>query len=60
LDIGIKARGTTPRKSSKSGQGQRDLEIWVAGIPIRPGDKIFADGDGILVLNDLGSLARSG
>ena len=58
LDIGIKARGTTPRKSSKSGQGQRDVEIWVAGIPVRPGDTIFADGDGILVLDDPSSPAR--
>ena len=57
LNIGIKARGTTPRKSSRNGQGQSDLEIWVAGIPIRPGDTIFADADGILVLNDTSSLA---
>ena len=58
LDIGIKARGTTPRKSSRSGQGQGDLEIRVAGIPIRPGDAIFSDLDGILVLDDANLPAR--
>lgn len=50
LDIGIKALGTTPRKSTRNGEGQRDLEIWVAGIPIKPGDMVFADADGIVVL----------
>jgi regulator of ribonuclease activity A len=58
LDIGIKARGTNPRKSIRSGQGERDLEVEVAGIPIRPGDAIFSDSDGIIVLDDRDLLAR--
>jgi regulator of ribonuclease activity A len=51
LDIGIMARGTTPRKSNRLGEGQSDLEIHVAGILIRPGDTIVADADGIIVID---------
>ena len=50
LDIGIKARGATPRRSVKNGEGQVDLEIEVAGVILRPGDMVFADADGIIIL----------
>lgn len=50
LPIGIKARGTNPRKSRKFGEGQRDLPVLVAGIRVSPGDSVFADIDGIVVV----------
>ena len=49
LDIGVMARGTTPRKAQKLGEGQRDVPVTIAGICIGPGDRIFVDEDGILV-----------
>ena len=52
LDIGIKALGTTPRKSVKNGEGQVDIPISLAGIECRPGDQLFADEDGILILGE--------
>jgi regulator of ribonuclease activity A len=51
LDIGVKALGTTPRKSMRNGEGRSAVEIAVAGIAIAPGDHIFADGDGIVILS---------
>ena len=50
LDLGIKALGTNPRKSSKTGAGVvrragRDRRGW-----IRPGQTVVSDEDGIVVL----------
>lgn len=49
IDIGIKALGTDPRRSTKSGKGQRDVPVTVAGVLIRPGDWVYADQDGLIV-----------
>ena len=56
LDIGIKALGTTPRKLVKNGEGQVDIPMSLAGIECRPGDQLFADEDGILVLGRISTL----
>jgi regulator of ribonuclease activity A len=49
LRIGIKALGTNPRKSEKTGAGQRDLVICFGGVDFCPGDLAFSDDDGIVV-----------
>ena len=49
IDIGIKALGTSPRKSVKKGAGDRDVPITFAGVTFNPGDYVYADTDGILV-----------
>lgn len=49
LDIGIKALGTNPRKSAKSGAGERDVVISIGGVDFVPGDLAFSDDDGIVV-----------
>lgn len=49
IDVGIKALGTYPRRSVKSGRGQRDVPVTFAGVLIRPGDWVYADADGLLV-----------
>ena len=49
LDIGIKALGTNPRKSAKTGAGERDVVISVGGVDFVPGDLAFSDDDGIVV-----------
>ena len=49
IDIGIKALGTHPRRSTKSGRGQRDVPVTFAGVVIHPGDWLYADEDGILL-----------
>jgi regulator of ribonuclease activity A len=50
LDIGIKALGTTPRTSSKTGDGERDLALQLGGILFTPGDIFYGDDDGIVVV----------
>ncbi len=50
LDLGIKALAATPRKSERRGEGQTGLAVTIAGIRIIPGDRLFADEDGVLVL----------
>jgi regulator of ribonuclease activity A len=49
IAIGIKALGSNPRKSTKTGAGVADVEIEIDGVTIRPGAQIFSDEDGILV-----------
>jgi regulator of ribonuclease activity A len=50
LDIGIKALGTNPRKSSKSGVGQRDVAVDFGGVVFVPGHIAYSDDDGIVVV----------
>ena len=49
LEIGIKALGTNPRKSGKTGAGERDVPVTFGGITIRAGDVVTSDDDGIVV-----------
>ena len=49
INIGVKARATHPKKSLKRGEGQLDVVVHFAGIDFRPGDYLYADGDGIVV-----------
>lgn len=50
LDLGIKALGAIPRKSTRRGEGSTNLTVTIAGAPISPGDQIIADRDGLLIL----------
>ena len=49
LDIGIKALGTNPRKSTKTGAGDRDVTVSFGGVDFVPGEMLYADSDGIVV-----------
>jgi len=50
LPLGVKARGTHPQKSVKGGQGDTEVTIACCGAVVAPGDMIYADEDGILVV----------
>ena len=50
LDIGIKALGTNPRKSTKTGDGQRDVAVEFGGVVFVPGEIAHSDHDGIVVV----------
>jgi regulator of ribonuclease activity A len=50
IDLGIKALGTNPRKSGKTGAGARDVPVTFGGITFQPGDVLHADDDGIVLL----------
>jgi len=53
LDFGVKAFGTTPRKSMRNGEGQIGLPVEIEGVWIRRGDRLYADEDGILILDPI-------
>nr|A3Q7S1.1 RecName: Full=Putative 4-hydroxy-4-methyl-2-oxoglutarate aldolase; Short=HMG aldolase; AltName: Full=Oxaloacetate decarboxylase; Short=OAA decarboxylase; AltName: Full=Regulator of ribonuclease activity homolog; AltName: Full=RraA-like protein [Mycobacterium sp. JLS] len=50
LDIGIKALGTNPRKSTKTGAGERDVPVEFGGVTFTPGDVAYSDDDGIVIV----------
>jgi regulator of ribonuclease activity A len=49
LPIGVKALATNPRKSVKKGEGEVGAVLRFAEVTIRPGDYLYADGDGIVI-----------
>ena len=49
-DIGIRALAAMPLPTEKRQQGQRDMAIQVQGLWIRPGDWLYADEDGMVVM----------
>ena len=49
IDFGIKALGTNPAKSSKTGAGAVDQPVAFGGVDFRPGEWIYCDENGILV-----------
>ncbi|MDH3306871.1 MAG: ribonuclease E activity regulator RraA [Acidimicrobiia bacterium] len=52
LNIGIKAVATHPRRSVKRNEGSSDLAVTFAGVTFEPGWWLYADADGIVVLED--------
>ena len=50
IDIGIKALGTNPRKSTKTGAGERDVAVEFGGVVFVPGEIAYSDDDGIVVV----------
>lgn len=51
-DIGVRALATHPQRSIRKGVGEKDLQVAIAGVTVRPGDWIYADADGVLVAAD--------
>ncbi|MGW2143363.1 ribonuclease E activity regulator RraA [Nonomuraea bangladeshensis] len=49
LDLGVKALGSNPRKSAKTGTGERDVPVTFGDAVFHPGAELFSDEDGILV-----------
>jgi len=51
LDLGIKALGSSPRRSAKTGAGELDVPVTFGGVTFRPGAMLYSDEDGIVVLD---------
>lgn len=49
LPLGVKALGSNPAKSSKTGEGEADVPVEIGGVLFHPGKMVWADEDGILV-----------
>ena len=50
LPLGVKALGTLPRKSDKRGLGETQVPVSFAGVTFHPGDRLYADADGVILL----------
>ncbi|MEZ5100739.1 MAG: ribonuclease E activity regulator RraA [Thermoleophilia bacterium] len=50
LDLGVMALGVTPRRSARDGEGRSGAPVEIDGAWIAPGDVLYADEDGIVVL----------
>ena len=50
LPLGVKALGANPRKSAKTGAGERDVPVSFGGATFHPGDQLWSDDDGVVVL----------
>ena len=49
LQIGLKALGTNPRKSTKTGSGFQNIPLQFGNICLTPNHWIYCDSDGIAV-----------
>ena len=52
LDVGVKALGSNPRRSSKTGAGRTDIAVTFGDVTFAPGEHLVADDDGIVVLEE--------
>jgi regulator of ribonuclease activity A len=48
LDLGIKALGSNPAKSTKTGAGEVDVPVTFGETTFTPGTWLYSDEDGIL------------
>ena len=51
--IGVRALGTYPLKSIKKGAGKKNLDLSFSGVNFTPGDYLYADQDGVIVVKEL-------
>jgi regulator of ribonuclease activity A len=49
-DVGIRALALMPLPTERRNEGQRHLPVQVQGVWVRPGDWLYADADGIVVM----------
>lgn len=48
-ETGIRALALVPMPTQRRNEGQRDVAIRIQGVPIRPGEWLYADADGIVI-----------
>lgn len=58
MEFGCKALGTNPRKSTKTGAGERDVVLSFGGVEFVPGHIAYCDADGVVVTDSPVSAAH--
>jgi regulator of ribonuclease activity A len=48
--LGIRALALVPLPTDKRNQGAREVAVQIQGVWVRPGDRLVADADGIVVI----------
>lgn len=51
LPLHVKALGTNPRTSAKTGAGEQDVPVTFGGATFTPGAVLHSDSDGIVVMS---------
>ena len=49
--VGIRALGLMPLPTEKRNEGQTDVAVQIQGVWVRPGDWLYADEDGIVIMD---------
>jgi len=52
IDFGVKAIGTNPKKSMKSGRGEKNVSVTIQGVKVHPGEYLYSDHDGTIVISN--------
>jgi regulator of ribonuclease activity A len=50
LDVGIRALASMPMPTEKKNQGLQDIAVQIQGVWVHPGDWLYADADGMVVI----------
>jgi regulator of ribonuclease activity A len=53
IEVGVLALATSPLRSRKQGEGQRDVPVRFVGLTWAPGQYAYADEDGVVVANGM-------
>ena len=56
MEIGIRALGVCPLKSIKKGVGDSNLIVNFSGVTFTPGEYLYADEDGVIVIKEKANL----
>ena len=48
--VGLRALAAMPLPTEKRHEGQRDIPVQIQGVWVRPGDWLYADEDGMVVM----------
>lgn len=51
LPIGLRALATAPKRGERGGPAERDVPVEIAGVAVAPGELLYADEDGIVVVS---------
>lgn len=49
MNIGVLALGSFPLKSRKEGLGEKEIPVTIGDAEFRPGNYVYADGDGVVI-----------
>jgi regulator of ribonuclease activity A len=49
-EVGIRALALVPLPTERKGAGERDVPVQIEGVWVRPGDMLYADEDGMVVM----------
>ena len=52
MEIGVRALGVCPLKSVKKGAGDSNLTVNFSGVTFTPGEYLYSDEDGVIVIKE--------